>query len=321
MAEESRRTRKNRAAFLGGVGALSLAAIPGRGRGQSTTIRMAGISFSDQFAEPFYGRESGVFAKAGLDVEVQSISTSAGIMAALAGGAIDVGVGDLVSSTLAMIAGVPITLFAGSSFFRATDPPLGSVIVATGSAIRQPRDLIGKTIALPGLAGLASVVMQAWLVQNGIPVQSVKLFEVPASAMPAALASGKVDAGLLGEPILTLARNEVRRIANPYDAVAKEYLFGGWFASKSWLAEDKERARRLVDAIYETARWANTHHDESFAILARNAKLDADKLKGMARVTYATSLTPALVQPSLNAALQFNVFKERVDANSIITRI
>ncbi len=312
---------RTRSAFLGGLSALGLTAFPPRARAQTNTIRMAGISFSDQFAQPFYGQESGIFAKAGLDVQVQSISNSAGIMAALAGGAIDVGVGDLVSSTLAIAAGVPISLFAGSSFFRATDPAVAGVIVATGSAIHQPRDLIGKTIALPGLAGLASVVMQAWLVKNGVSVQSVRLFEIPGSAMPAAVSSGKADAGLVGEPILTLANNEVRRIANPYDAVGKEFLFGGWFASKSWLAADKERARRLIEAIYDSARWANSHHDESLAILARYAKLDAEKVKEMGRVTYATSLVPSLVQPSLNAAYQFKVLKAPVDANSLITRV
>lgn len=316
-----RHTRPTRMAFIGSVGALSIEAIAHRATAQSAPVRMAGISFSDQFQQPFFGRDSGIFAKAGIDVEVQSIPTSAAINAALAGGALDAGVGDLVSAVLAMNAGVPITLFAGSSLFRASDPALSALIVATGSPIRQPRDLIGKTLGLPGLVGLSSVAMQSWLLQNGVPVQSVRLFEIPSAAMPAALASGKLDAALLGEPNLTLVRNDVRIIGNPFGSVAKEYLFGGWFATKSWLNADKDRARRLVAAIYDTAHWANGHHDESFVILARNAKLEAEKLKGMARVTYATSLTPALVQPSLDAALQFKIIKEPIDANALITRV
>lgn len=313
--------KPTRSTFLRTAGALALAAGPRHVGAQAAPIRIAGEGFSDQFQEPFFGRDAGIFAKAGLTVDVQSFNSSGAIIAALAGGAIDVGIGDLISAALAINAGVPITLFAGSGVFRASDPVLSALIVAKESSIRQPADINGKTIGVPSLVGIASVAMQAWLLQNGILQQSVKLFEIPSNAMPAALASGKVDAVFLGEPNLTLVRNDVRVIGSPYSAIGKEYLFAGWFASKSWLAEDKDRARKFVAAIYATARWANTHHDESFAFLAQNAKLQADKVKGMARVEYATYLTPALAQPSLNAAAQFKVFKEPVDASSIITRV
>ena len=94
-----------------------------------------------------------------------------------------------------------------------------------------------------------------------------------------------------------------------------------WYASKSWIDADRDRAHKIVQAIYDTARWANTHRPETFAILVRDAKLDGDKVKGMGRVTFATALTPAIMQPVLNAGYQFKIFDHPIDANSLITRV
>jgi hypothetical protein len=83
---------------------------------------------------------------------------------------------------------------------------------------------------------------------------------------------------------------------------------------------DRERARKLVGAMYETNRWANAHRSETFSVLVRDGKLDGDKLKGMIRSVFATSLTPELVQPVFNVATASKIFDGPVDADKIITR-
>ena len=73
-------------------------------------------------------------------------------------------------------------------------------------------------------------------------------------------------------------------------------------------------------AIYDTARWSNSHHAEAFAVLVRDAHFDGEKLRGMTLTTFATSLTPALVQPVLNIATQYKIFDRALDANTLIAR-
>jgi hypothetical protein len=77
---------------------------------------------------------------------------------------------------------------------------------------------------------------------------------------------------MLGEPAYTLIRNDLREIGRPLDAIAKEVLISGWFASRSWIEADRERARRVVAAIYESNRWANAHRPETLAIFANMVK-------------------------------------------------
>ena len=95
-----------------------------------------------------------------------------------------------------------------------------------------------------------------------------------------------------------------------------------WYASKTWIDADRERARRAVNAIYETGRWCNAHRDETFAILVRDAHFDADKLKGMIRTTFGTGpIQPAQVQPVLDLAYKVNIFDRQYQASDLITRI
>lgn len=311
----------SRSAFLASTAAAAaLAAAPRLAGAQATQrLRIAGV-FSDLFGEPWYAKESGIFARAGFDVELSSLVNAGAVAAAIGGGSLEMGVGDLVSGVNAIMKGVPILLIAGSGMQVNNDS--GTILaVPNDSPIHQPKDMTGKTIAVPTLVGLATSSVRTWLPQHGVPLASVKIVEMPQGAMVAAMQRGVIDVGLLSEPFTTMAKNDTRNVGEPLDAIAREFLVSVWYASKTWIEADRERARKIVGLIYDTARWANTHHDETFQILVRDGKLDADKVKGMSRVQFATSLTPALVQPVLNIAASVKALEHPVDASTLIAKL
>lgn len=310
----------SRPGFLSGAVALgSSIALPRVAGAQATTLRIAG-SAADAFSEPFFAEQAGAFRRAGFDLDVTALNNASATVAAIGGGALDLGLGDLVSGVKALEAGVPILLIAGSGMYVSSD---NSVILAVlkDSAFRAPRDLVGRVVAVPTLVGQSTLSLYAWLAQNGVDRSLVKFVEIPQSAVIAALQRGTVDAAVIGEPLITPNRNDVRDIGHPLDAIAKTFLLSAWFAARSWVEADRDRARRVVAAIYETARWCNTHRDETFAILVREAHYDPEKLRGMIRVPYATALSPASVQPLLNIATQNKIFDHPIDANAIITKL
>jgi ABC-type nitrate/sulfonate/bicarbonate transport system substrate-binding protein len=287
---------------------------------QLTKLRVAG-THSDPFGEWLYAKEAGAFNRLGFEVEGNALANAGAVAAAIGGGSLEMGIGDLVSGINAINAGVPILLIAGAALYSSSDVGAIMLAVAKDSPIRAPRDLIGKTIGVPTLVGLTTAALRAWLPQNGVEVSQVKLIELPASTVVPALLRGIADCALLSEPFITPNKNDIRDIGKPLDAIAKEFLLSVWYASKPWVEADRDRARRAVQGIYETARWANSHRAETFGILVRDAKFDGDKLRGMARTTFATSLTPAMVQPVLNVAAQYKIFDRQLDANTLITRL
>ncbi len=60
-------------------------------RAQAAPIRLASVATGDSYALPFFAQEAGMFARAGLNVEVQQIPQPGSIVAAVAGGSVDVG--------------------------------------------------------------------------------------------------------------------------------------------------------------------------------------------------------------------------------------
>jgi NitT/TauT family transport system substrate-binding protein len=240
-----------RSAFLTAVGiGVTAATIPRRASAQANKIRIA-APFSDSFGAPFYAKDAGAFARAGFDIEVTSLSNAGAVAAALAGGAVEMGIGDFVSSTNAINKGLPIQLIAGCGLYLATEPN-SLICVAKDSPVQRVRDLEGKSVSAPTLVGLTTASIKAWLTQNSVDPDKVKIVELTSSSAPAAVLRGTVDAGLLAEPYYTPVRDQFRDIGHPFDAIAKEFLVSAWFASHAWVEADHERAKRAIAAIYDT---------------------------------------------------------------------
>lgn len=317
----------SRATFLTAAGAgLAYAAYPRLARAQTTRIRAAGV-FSDLFAEPFYAKASGIFAQHGFDIEPTDLYNAGAVAAAVGGGSLEMGMGDLISGVNAILAGVPILLIAGGGLYRMpTDQGANLLAVAANSPIAEPKDLIGKTIGVPTLVGLTTACLRAWLPQNGVPVAQVRLVEVPPPTVVAALQRGTIDAGLLSEPFVTESKALIRAAGYPFDAVAQlapdhDFCVSVWYASKKWIDDDLPRGRAVVAAIYDTARWANTHQAATLQVLVDQGKMDAAKLAGMHRVQFATSLGTDLVQPVVTVAEREKLFHKQVAASDLITNL
>jgi len=313
-------------ALLAIAGGAVAAGLPRVARAQADQVRIAGV-FSDLFAEPFYATAAGAFAKRGFGVTTSSMSNAGAVVAALGGGSLELGTGDLVSGLNAINAGVPIVLIAGGGLYRSPiDQPSAIIGVAADSPIKAPADLVGKSIGVPTLVGLTTASLRAWLPEHGVPLASVKLVEIPASAGVPAIERGTIDAALVSEPFVTMSKGAVRGVGFPYDAIAehaatKQFCVSVWYASKPWIDADRDRARRVVQAIYETATWANTHHDDTFDILVRDGHLDAERIRGMQRVQFATSLTPDAIAPVVAVATAAKLFAKPVDVTSVITAL
>jgi NitT/TauT family transport system substrate-binding protein len=317
----------SRSAFLTTVGAgLAGVAVPRIARAQTTQVRVGGV-LSDLFAEPFYAKASGVFAKQGLDIEPTNLFNAGAVAAAIGGGTLEMGMGDLISGVNAIIAGIPIVLIAGGGLYRTPADRADNILAVTNdSPIKSPKDLLGKVIGVPTLVGVTTACLRAYLPTFGIAESQVKLVEVPPTTVPAALQRGTIDAGLLSEPFVTEFKGQVRAAGYPFDAAAglahgKAVCISVWYASKAWIEADRARAHNVVDAIYQTARWANSHQNETFDILVQSGKLDASKIQGMKRVTFATSLSPDLVQPVITIAENLKMFAKPVTAESLITTV
>lgn len=284
-------------------------------RAQTAPIRM-GQTANESFGEGLFAAAHGNFKTAGLNIEISIFLNGAAQTAALAGDAIDVGLGDALELANGIVHGLPFAAFAGGALYDNADPT-SALIVAANSSFGAAKDFEGQTIAVAALASLSDYAVRQWLVLNGADLSKVRFIELPASAQVPAILRGTVAAAHVSGPNLN-ADAKIRRIAAPYGAVANLFLINVWFASRDWLNANAATARRLAGAIYDTARWLNANHDASAPILANFTKIDVDKIRTMKRFRYATTLEPRLIQPVLDLALKYGGLPRHLDAAEII---
>lgn len=310
-----------RQSFLAGSGAALLAGgTPVMARAQSTPQLRCLALLSDIGAMPFYAQEAGFFTKAGLNVEVSSVAGGGANIAAVAGGAVEIGADNAGNVVASVIAGIPITIFADSGFYRAQDP---TTFLCTGlqSSIKDAKDLVGKKIAIPSIKGIGEVAILAWLAKNGVDQNAVSFVESSYSVMASYLAAGRIDAALISEPQLTVARATVKPLAAPFDAISPQISLSSFIAKPDWIAKNKDVAHRFKAVIEATAKWANANPLQTRPILAKYSKIPEDVIAQMRRVRYATSLDVSNLQPSIDVMAKYGFITQRMDANAIITRV
>lgn len=303
------------------MGLPMLAAATRAASAQLQTLRV-GATANDTYAEAYYAQDMGFFTKAGLAVELTTFPNGAAISAGVASGALDLGVSNPVQLANAIVHGIPFVYIAGGAL-NSSAAPTALLCVAANSPIKTARDLIGKTIAVSALKDSTYLAASLYVAKNGIDLSSVHLIELPFSEMGPALARGTVQAAVITEPSVTEAiiAGEVRVFAKIFDSIASSFLISGWFTTNDWAQKNVALAKRFAGVIYDTARWANGHHDQSGAILRKYAHLEPETTRRMSRCTYTTTLDPQQIDPLLALAAQAKLTDRQVTASELIAKL
>ena len=293
------------AAALVAVAALCAIASPGRTQAL-TTIHVITLPI-DAGAEVVYAKELGLFAKAGIDVEILPASNGGASAAAVAGNAAEIGYADTVSIASAHAKSIPFVIVAPAAL-HVSAAPTTNLLVAANSPIRTAHDLEGKIVAGSGLGTISGYSPRAWIDQNGGDATKVKFVEMPFPAMQAALDAGRIDAAMIAEPFLSAAKKVDRVLASPYDAVSKDFLVSAYFTTSGWAKDHPDLLNRFIAAIHEAAVWANANHAKSADLLVGYTKINPALIATMTRVRYGERLTPAILQPVVDVAAKYGNF-------------
>jgi NitT/TauT family transport system substrate-binding protein len=269
-------------------------------------------------AVAYYAVEEGFFAKAGLDVELVMAANGPAIAAAVASGTVDMGSGNALSIAQAHDKGLNFVYVAPAGAYNSATPT-AACVVPKASPVRTAKDLNGKTIAVATLGSLGEIAMRAWIDQNGGDITTVKFVEMPYSAMDTAIVSGRVDAAAMEEPALDriLATN-ARLLAHCYDAIAKDFSEGGYFATPEFVKTHLDLVRRFAAVIKQTAIWANANQATTAKILEKLTGISPADLAH--RVHYHDTLDASKIQPLVNAAAKYGTLKAPFPASEIIAQ-
>jgi NitT/TauT family transport system substrate-binding protein len=272
---------------------------------------------SESAAQAFDAQDQGFFKAAGLNVTLMPFPASPPIIAAVSSGAADIGNSVVGSVVAARSRGINVKFFAAAGLYLATSPT-ARLVGLRGTSMHTGADLAGKTVAVTGLADLTFFATKQWVEQTGGNPNSMKFIELPEPEMLPALKSRRIDAGILIEPFVASAGDDIDSIAPIDDYIAKRFLATGWIASDGWLAAHPDVAAKFAAVMKQTAEWANAHRKESAAILLKHTKLTSDVVARMNRATYATALETRDLQPVIDNSAKYGGFPRPVTAAELM---
>ena len=311
----------NRRLALGLVGGLAASATVRPAFAQPAPAVRIGAFPAEVCAELFYAQDQGYFAKAGLTADVQMLNNGAAIAAAIAGGALDIGLSDLVSVISGHAHGLPFVYVSAGLLWSVKAPTLLPAVLAS-SPIHDAKDFEGKTVTVNGLNNIAQIPFMSWIDRNGGNAKNVKFVELPFPAMLPALQRGAIDAMVCPEPFLAGAvKAGARIISMAQNHIAPAFLLSGYVASTEWIAKNPAIARRFADVVRTAGDWANKNPGLAAPILAKATNIPLAVVESMLRGQFQDRLDPAQMQPVIDAAAHYGVIAKSFPASEIIAKI
>jgi NitT/TauT family transport system substrate-binding protein len=290
-------------------------ALPARGA-TLTTVRI-GVQPVESAGQTFYAKDLGWFAEAGLDVQITPLSNGGALVAAVIGGALEVGLSAVGPIAQGAVKGLGVKIIAPAGMSLST-APTDVTMVALDSPIKTAADLNGKTVGVNGLGNVLMYATQAWVDKNGGNSKSIKWLELPFPSMAPALAAHRIDAATLAEPYVSDAKSVARALASPMDAIAPTIPATTWFANGNWLQQQPAVAAKVVAVLRRAAIWANGHPKEAGDILIRYTSIKPETLAVMTRSTFGVDVVPSQIQALIDTGVTYGDVDHAVKASDII---
>jgi NitT/TauT family transport system substrate-binding protein len=284
---------------LAGTGLMTLAAgCTASGAASSPTVEKPDLQVAVVPAVTnmglFLAQEQGFFAAEGLQVKITPVQSSTTALAGQLRGQFDVTAGAYVSYVLSQSNNPEAIAWHVLSEGSISQPGSQSVLIARNSPIRGPADLEGKTVAANILKNVGTLLIQSMLAENGVPLSSVTLVQIPFPDMAEALTSGHIAAGWFDEPFLSKAQATIgaQALFDTSQGSTANFPISGYMSTKEWVTRYSNTARAFVRAITRGQTLADTSR-------AVDEKAIAASIKG--------------VSPSVAALLTFDQYPSGVD--------
>jgi NitT/TauT family transport system substrate-binding protein len=311
----------SRSAFtrtLMGTGAAL--ALPAISEAQALTPVKGAITSVYYDATPIlWAQKSGMFAKAGIDLDLGRLPTGAAVTTAVAGGSLNIGKSTFFSVVAAFAHGVPIVVIAPGVVYDSRYPN-GALVVTKDSPVHTAADLTGKIISVNNLSEPTRPATELWLQKNNVPKDVVKFVEVPMSAMSAALDAKRVDIAFLTVPVIdeVLATGKYRILDPVLNEIAPRWWFSAVIASRDWATANRDTVKKVASVIEASAAYTNAHHGELSAQIADLIGATPASVANMTWPQGGTAIVPGEMQPVIDLSVKAGFIPKGFDARDMI---
>ncbi len=249
------------------------------------------------------------------------VGSGAAGTAALVGGSAEVAYTNVVTVIQGHRRGIPMRILAPATLYVSERSSSSAMLVLKDSPVKTGRDLKGKTHGTLALADINAVATQAWIDTTGGDSKTVRLIEVPGSAVVAFLEEGRADAVTAIEPGVSqaVATGKVRVVARPFDAIGKRFEAGAYAVMDAQIERNGDALTRFARGLHEAQAYTNTHLAETVDLVASYSGVAPEVIARSARMIDPEYVEARNLQPVIDVLAKYGQLDRTFPADEIIS--
>ncbi|MDO5860578.1 ABC transporter substrate-binding protein [Methanobrevibacter sp.] len=274
---------------------------------------------TDHDAALFVANATGMFKKAGLEVELHEYNNGGDLMSAMASGDLDVGYVGITPAIYSISKEVPIKIVAGAQ-------NEGSGLLSHDSSVKSITDLKGKTVATPGEASVQSVLLKYDLKKNGLNTSDIESPAMKVSSMNDALRSEGIDAMLTYEPYVTISKEiNNQTLVKSSEDILPDHPCCVVVMNEKFLSKHPDKARKILDIHKKATDMIKANPEEMVQYLpphiVPNAEIEKESLKHIEWVTGLNDTYKKNVINFLNIERDLGILEDPVPQEELFIKI
>jgi NitT/TauT family transport system substrate-binding protein len=262
--------RASRKRFAALLVAFGIASLPLKAHSADAVRIGKAVSSSFPFAGLELGKEQGIWASEGIDIQISAFRGDAQLQQAFSAGALDFGLGSGPAMGY-VVKGVPARAVASI----AEEPRNMSVVVTNNSPVKTIDDLKGKRIGVTTAGALTDWLARRLAVNKGWGPEGVEV--VPLGEMRtrlAAMKSGELDASVTAtEESLQLQEQGVGRMLMTFGDAVPDFHTHVMFAADALRQNNPDLVRRVLRAWFKIAAFMRTDRAATVKSVAKTMGL------------------------------------------------
>jgi NitT/TauT family transport system substrate-binding protein len=262
---------------------------------------------------PIYlGKEKGFFRKRGIDLNLVQEQGGGPIVKGVLAGKYPFGFANVTSLMAAQADGAPLKgVASGVASTGRTGRDFSAIVVKDGSAIRSPKDLAGKTIAVNTLKNIGDTTVRQSVRKAGGDPRNLKFEAMPFPTMNGALRNGKVDAIWVVEPQLSEAVvSGAQVLASNFVDTAPDLTVALYFTSKDTIARTPDLVTHFTEAIKESLQYAESHPEEVRDVVGTYTPINDTVRIGMILPNWPQDINRASLDKVAQLGREDGIFKK-----------
>jgi NitT/TauT family transport system substrate-binding protein len=276
-----------------------------------------------ELAPIYLGKTKGFFAKRNLDIDIASRHGGPIIISGVLSGDGQFGFSNLTSLFMAQEKGAQlIGLASGSASTGVHGDDFLAVIVAPESPINNAKDLQNKNVGLNDLQNMGNLAMLAAVAAAGGDPKTLKFSQVNFPDMWGAIKDHRIDAALIAEPFITMARAQGAKVADsPLVDISPNLMMSLYFTTQSYAKAHPDIVRRFKAAILESLAYAQSHTEEVRKIIPTmpsRAQIDAGLAEKIVLPAWPTKINRHSTQILANLSLKDGLVSKKVDLATLL---